>query len=193
MLKPPLRHLRCTLNSAHRTPPSRDTAIQLEEASPHLTPLSKRKVKRKEQLTDSPHFKRNQTTVNWLGWKDLNSKPGLPFCSWTVCTASWNSPRWASGWENLELGQSPPSAPATLRQASCTPPPPDKSPARWPAALCSALISGSAKKCEERDQCHHKKKPIVTKNYERDTEVLLGCPPGTWADGCCAIKDFFTQ
>lgn len=80
------------------------TSVQLEKASPKVTPL-RNKSQRKEQLTDPPHFKGNWTTVNWLVWKDLYSKTGLPFCSWTVCKASWNSLQWASGLEKLELSQ----------------------------------------------------------------------------------------
>lgn len=96
-------------------------------------------------------------TVNWLVWEDLYSKTGLPFCSWTVCIASWNSLQWASGLESLELSQFPSSVLAALRQASCNLPLPEKSQARLPGALCCALILGSTKKCEECYHYHYKK------------------------------------
>lgn len=67
--------------------------------------FEKQKKQRKEQLTDPSGFKGNWTPVNWLVWKDLHSKTSLPFCSWTVCKASWNSLQWASGLEKLEPSQ----------------------------------------------------------------------------------------
>lgn len=147
--------------------------------------FEKQKRQRKEQLTDPSCFKGNWTTVNWLVWKYLYSKTSLPFCSWTVCKASWNSLQWASGLENLELSQFfhqcwlPSGKPAAIFLSWTSP--------RQDGQQLCALILGSTGNCVITVTT---KTSIAISTYRGDMELLLSCLLGTWVDGCCA-KNFW--
>lgn len=142
-------------------------------------------TEKSKEGTANRHFKGNWTTVNWLVWKDLYSKTGLPFCSWTVCKASWNTLQWASGLEKLELSQFlhqcwPPSGkPAAIFLFRTSPRQDGQQ-----LFLCSDF--GEHWELWQCDHCHYKKKSILMSNYWGDMELLLCCLLGTWVDGCCA-------